>query len=202
MIEYYDNLLQEEQEELKKVIKLLYKQTFLLERKYNKKTKRLQFTKEYKVADRHLDFLKEYLAIGGMEILDNSQEGIIYIRGEELIGEKISRLATFYLLLLKLIYEEQMSSASQSVDIFTNLGELNEKLATFRLVKDRPSPTEIKRALTLLKKYQMIEILDSLEEITGEIRLMIYPAVKMVLLGSQIRELLNRYGEDTEHEQE
>ena len=108
MIEYYDNLLQEEQEELKGIIKLLYKQTFLLERKYDKRTKRLTFTKEYKIADRHLEFLKEYLAISGIEILDNSQEGIIYIQGEELIGEKLPRLATFYLLLLKLIYEEQM----------------------------------------------------------------------------------------------
>lgn len=202
MIEYYDNLLQEEQEELKGMIKLLYKQTFLLERKYDKRTKRLIFTKEYRIADRHLEFLKEYLAISGIEILDNSQEGIIYIQGEELIGEKLPRLATFYLLLLKLIYEEQMSSASNSIHIFTNLGELNEKLNSFRLVTDRPSPTEMRRALTLLKKYQMIEILDSMEEINTDIRMLIYPSVKMVLLGNQIRNLLTSYSEEPENEEE
>lgn len=201
MIEYYDNLLQEEQEELKEIIKLLYKQTFLLERKYDKRTKHLTFTKEYKIADRHLDFLKEYLAISGIEILDNSQEGIIYIQREELIGEKLPRLATFYLLLLKLIYEEQMSSASNSIHVFTNVGELNEKLNSFRLVTDRPSPTEMRRALTMLKKYQMIEILDSMEEISGDIRMLIYPSVKMVLLGSQIRSLLVSYSEEPEDEE-
>lgn len=202
MITYYDELLQEEQEELRAVLKLLYKQTFILERKYDKKTKRLQFTKEYRIADKHLEFLQEYLKISGIEILTNSQEGIIYIQGEELIGEKLPRLATFYLLLLKLIYEEQMTSASGSVNIFTNLGELNEKLNSFRLLRDRPSPTEMKRSLTLLKKYQMIEILDSLEEISGEIRMMIYPAVKMVLLGSQIRSLLESFSEEPEDEEE
>jgi hypothetical protein len=202
MIEYYADLLQTEQEELKKTIKLLYKQTFLLERKYDKKTKRLVFTEEYRTAQKHLEFLKEYLGISGIEILENSQEGIIYIQGEEVIGEKIPRLATLYLLLLKLIYEEQMSSASNSIHVFTNLGELNEKLNSFRLVRDRPSPTEMRRALTLLKKYQMIEILDSMEEIGGEIRMFIYPSVKMVLLGSQIRELLTSYSEEPENEEE
>ena len=202
MITYYDELLQEEQEELREVLKLLYKQTFLLERKYDKKTKRLQFTKEYRIADRHLEFLQEYLKISGIEILTNSSEGIIYIQGEELIGEKLPRLATFYLLLLKLIYEEQMTSASSSINIFTNLGELNEKLNSFRLLRDRPSPTEMRRSLTLLKKYQMIEILDSLEEISGEIRMMIYPSVKMVLMGSQIRNLLESFSEEPENEEE
>lgn len=202
MIEYYENLLQEEQEELKHVIKLLYKQTYLLERKYDKKTKRMLFTKEYRVADRHLEFLKEYMQIGGIEIKDNTQEGIIYIQGEELIGEKLPRLATFYLLLLKLIYEEQMTQASASVHVFTNLGALNEKLHSFRLVKDRPSPTEIKRSLALLKRHQMIEILDSMEEVTGEIRILIYPSVKMVLLGSQIRNLLESFSEEPEYEEE
>lgn len=202
MITYFDDLLQEEQEELRAVLKLLYKQTFLLERKYDKKTKRLQFTNEYRIADRHLEFLQEYLKISGIEILTNSTEGIIYIQGEELIGEKLPRLATFYLLLLKLIYEEQMTSASSSVNIFTNLGELNEKLNSFRLLRDRPSPTEMKRSLTLLKKYQMIEILDSLEEISGDIRMMIYPSVKMVLMGSQIRNLLESFSEEPENEEE
>ena len=36
MIEYYEQLMNEEQEELTEVIKLLYRQTFLLERKYEK----------------------------------------------------------------------------------------------------------------------------------------------------------------------
>jgi hypothetical protein len=60
----------------------------------------------------------------------------------------------------------------------------------------------MRRALTLLKKYQMIEILDSMEEISGEIRMFIYPSVKMVLLGSQIRELLTSYSEEPENEEE
>ena len=42
MIDYYDELTQEEREELAAVIQLLYRQTFLLERKYEKRLWKLQ----------------------------------------------------------------------------------------------------------------------------------------------------------------
>ena len=38
MIEYYEQLMQEEQEALTDVIQLLYRQTFLLERKYDRRS--------------------------------------------------------------------------------------------------------------------------------------------------------------------
>ena len=40
MIEYYEQLMQEEQEALTEVIQLLYRQTFLLERKYDRRAGR------------------------------------------------------------------------------------------------------------------------------------------------------------------
>lgn len=41
MIEYFEQLTQEEQEDLTDVIRLLYRQTFLLERKFDKRAGRL-----------------------------------------------------------------------------------------------------------------------------------------------------------------
>ena len=40
MIEYFEQLTQEEQEDLTDVIRLLYRQTFLLERKFDKRAGR------------------------------------------------------------------------------------------------------------------------------------------------------------------
>ena len=47
MIEYYEQLSEEEQDDIKHVIQTLYRQTFLLERKYDRKTKRYQINREY-----------------------------------------------------------------------------------------------------------------------------------------------------------
>ena len=49
MIEYYEQLMQEEQEALTDVIQLLYRQTFLLERKYDRRAGRLAYVKEYRI---------------------------------------------------------------------------------------------------------------------------------------------------------
>lgn len=60
--------------------------------------------------------------------------GMIYIQGEDLVGEKLPGLATLYLLILKLIYDEQMENVSASVNVYTTLGAVHEKLGNYRLL--------------------------------------------------------------------
>ena len=63
MIEYFEQLTQEEQEDLTDVIRLLYRQTFLLERKFDKRAGRLHYQREYRICEKHIDFLKMYFQI-------------------------------------------------------------------------------------------------------------------------------------------
>lgn len=196
MIEYYDELTQEEQEALAEVIQLLFRQTFLLERKYDKRSGRFQYVKEYRVCSKHMEFLKAYFAVAGIALRENVHMGVIYIQGETLWGEKLPRLATLYLLILKLIYDEQMASASTSVQAVTTLGAVNGKAGDFRVLSGIPSPTELRRTVTLLRKYQIIEPLDVMEELGENTRLVIYPTVHAVLLGDDIKELLKTFSEE------
>ena len=107
MIDYYEQLTQEEKEEVTDVIQTLYRQTFLLERKFDKRAGRMQYTKEYRTCTKHLEFFKAYFEVAGITLRENVHMGVIYIQGEQLWGEKLPRLATIYLLVLKLIYDEQ-----------------------------------------------------------------------------------------------
>ena len=127
MIEYYEQLLQEEQEAITEIIQTLFRQTFILEQKFDRRVGRLQYEKDYRVCTRHFEFLKAYFAISGIQLCENVHMGIIYIQGETLWGEKLPKLATIYLLLLKLIYDEQMATVSSSSHIVTTLGQLMEK---------------------------------------------------------------------------
>lgn len=45
-------------------------------------------------------------------------------------------MATLYLLALKLIYDEQMESVSTSINIYSTLSDIHEKLANYRLLKN------------------------------------------------------------------
>lgn len=202
MIDYYEALSGTEQEEVSESIKLLYRQTFLLERTYDRKTKRYQANREFYQCSRHLEFIRNYFAIMGVEVVENSQLGLIYIRGEQIVGEKLPKLATLYVLILKLIYDEQMSSVSTSVNVVTTLSEIHEKLGTYRILKKQPSVTEIRRSLAILKKYQVVEPLDVLEELDGFSRLVIYPTIHVVLMGDDVRALLDTFREGEEEDGE
>ena len=200
MIDYYEALSGAEQAQVSESIRLLYRQTFLLERTYDRKSKRYQTSPEFYQCSQHLEFIRSYFAIMGIEVVENSQLGLIYIRGEQIVGEKLSKLATLYVLILKLIYDEQMSSVSTSVNVVTTLSEINEKIGSYRLLKKQPSVSEIRRSLAFLKKYQVIEPLDVLEDLDGFSRLVIYPTVNVILMGDDVRALLETFREGEEED--
>lgn len=196
MIEYFEQLSQEEQEEITEVIQILYRQTFVLERKFDKRQGRMVPVREYRVLSKHLEFIRAYFKVAGITLRENAHMGVIYIQGEQLWSEKLSRLATIYLLVLKLIYDEQMETVSSSSHIVTTVGALNGKAGEFRVLRGLPSPTEMRRTIALLKKYQIIEPLDVLEELNEETRLVIYPCIHTVLLGDDLRALLETFSEE------
>ena len=196
MIEYFEQLSQEEQEEITEVIQILYRQTFVLERKFDKRQGRMVPVREYRVLSKHLEFIRAYFKVAGITLRENAHMGVIYIQGAQLWGEKLSRLATIYLLVLKLIYDEQMETVSSSSHIVTTVGALNGKAGEFRVLRGLPSPTEMRRTIALLKKYQIIEPLDVLEELNEETRLVIYPCIHTVLLGDDLRALLETFSEE------
>ena len=202
MIDYYEVLSGAEQAQVSESIRLLYRQTFLLERTYDRKSKRYQTSPDFYQCSQHLEFIRSYFAIMGIEVVENSQLGLIYIRGEQIVGEKLSKLATLYVLILKLIYDEQMSSVSTSVNVVTTLSEINEKIGSYRLLKKQPSVSEIRRSLAFLKKYQVIEPLDVLEDLDGFSRLVIYPTVNVILMGDDVRALLETFREGEEEDGE
>ena len=181
---------------LTEVIKTLFSQTYLLERRYDRRTGRMQYVKEYRTCSKHLEFLREYFSIAGITLKENAHMGVVYIQGGQAFTKKLSRLATIYLLVLKLIYDEQMESVSSSSHIVTTLGAMNGKAGEFRVLKSLPSVTEMRRTIALLRKYQMIEPLETLEEMNEQTRIIIYPCINAVLLGDEIRELLATFGEE------
>ncbi len=198
MIDYFEGLSPDEQENVKRSIQLLYRQTFLLERKYDRKNRRVHLNRDYYQCEKHLEFVRAYFALVDVDVAENSQMGVIFLRGEQLIGEKLPKLATLYILILKLIYDEQMSAASSQAEAVTTLGEIHEKLGGYRILKKQPSETEVRRTIGLLKKYQLVEPLDVLEELDGRSRLMIYPSILMVLQGDDARAMVKSFeeGED------
>ena len=158
MINYYEKLEEQKKQEISQIIQTFLEQTFILERTYDKKIKRLQFNKQYQVLEEYLSFVRWYFSIMGIGVEENRQLGIIYLNSDKVVGEKMSRLTTLYGLALKLLYDEQMSVASTTTNIIVKLSDINERLHTFGLLKTKPSVTEMKKAISFFKQYQVIMI--------------------------------------------
>lgn len=59
-IPYFDGLMGEEQREITDSIRLLLRQTFILERKYDRRTGRFQYNREFRICNKHLEFIRTY----------------------------------------------------------------------------------------------------------------------------------------------
>ena len=73
MIDYFEQLIPEEQEGITEVIQTLFRQTFLLERKFDRRLGRMQYTHEYRVCSKHFEFLKLYFAAAGITLNENDR---------------------------------------------------------------------------------------------------------------------------------
>ncbi|MCI5919622.1 MAG: DUF4194 domain-containing protein [Roseburia sp.] len=198
MFEYYKELATTDQEKLKDVITQLLAQSFILERKYDRKKGRMVLNKDFYFCENHMEFLTQYFEVAGIRLQKNTELGSIYIQGNATLGEKLPKLSTIYLLLLKLLYDEKMASVSSSVNVVVTFAELNTKVGEFRLVKGLSSLSEVKRAFGILKKYQMVEVLDSLDELSEQTRILVYPCINLVLLQEDMVGLLQSFSQEEE----
>lgn len=202
MINYYEKLEEQKKQEISQIIQTFLEQTFILERTYDKKIKRLQFNKQYQVLEEYLSFVRWYFSIMGIGVEENRQLGIIYLNSDKVVGEKMSRLTTLYGLALKLLYDEQMSVASTTTNIIVKLSDINERLHTFGLLKTKPSVTEMKKAISFFKQYQVIMPLDAVDDLDGSTRFLIYPTIHLIFQPEKVKELLQAWNQKEQAEDE
>ena len=89
-----------------------------------------------------------------------------------------------------------MASVSSSNHVVVTLGMLNGKAGDFHILTGMPSSTEMRKTIALLKKYQILEPLDVMEELDENSRMVIYPCINTVLVGDDVRELLDTFSEE------
>lgn len=201
MFPYYNELLDEEKDELTEAIRTLHNQTYILERKYDNKTERYLPNRLYRTCERHLDFLIDYFKIADIDLIENRQFGIMSIKSKNLQGDKISKLTTIFILILKLIFDEQMNTVSNSMHVYTTLNEVYDKIQLFRLWNNKSiSVTEVRKTITALKKYQVIEVIDEMGNLDSDTRFILYPTINLLLDGNSIAGIIEQYQEEDEEE--
>ena len=197
MIDYLENLPVTEAEKLRKTIGSLFRQTCILQEKYDPVTLVPSDNEQYEICNRHKDFIEDYLSVMGCEMVHDAQEHVFRLVGEGAEAVTLSRTSTIILLLTKMIYRDKIMGQSLSATV-TNLEELREYGKNTNLLNQKLTDGEWKEALSLMKKHQVIEYPGALRDLEDHTPIYIYSTINLYCSSGMINDLLEAYREEAD----
>ena len=197
MIDYLENLPVTEAEKLRKTIGSLFRQTCILQEKYDPVTLVPSDNEQYEICNRHKDFIEDYLSVMGCEMVHDAQEHVFRLVGEGAEAVTLSRTSTIILLLTKMIYRDKIMGQSLSATV-TNLEELREYGKNTNLLNQKLTDGEWKEALSLMKKHHVIEYPGALRDLEDHTPIYIYSTINLYCSSAMINELLEAYREEAD----
>ena len=114
MFKYMEELSLTETENLRKTISNLFKQTCILQVKYDPVTLTPRDNIYYEMCVRHKKFIEDYLMVLGCELTHDPQEHIFRLTGEGVETERFSLTTTIIILMIKMIYRDKILGPSPS----------------------------------------------------------------------------------------
>ena len=192
MINYLQEFSATEQENIKKTIQDLFRQTCILQTKCDPVTLIMKDNPKYQICARHREFIADYLSVLGCELIHDPQEHIFRIAGEGMLIEKMSLITTKLLILLKLIYRDKIMGAGLQATT-TNLAEIREYGINTNLITRKMTQQEVNDALTLMKTHQIIELPGAIGNQEDDTPIYIYSTINIFLTAADISELVKLY---------
>ena len=144
------------------------------------------------------DLFKAYFDLLGYEVVLNEDSGIISLNNLFGTGRiRLRKLDSIILLIIRLIYIEEKKRLSQTDSVITQSDEIYDRYRS--LTGIRLKKHELKTSLGLLKRYHIINNLDS-DMGDPETRIQIYASVTLAFDPAQLdqvyeqsRDKLNKY---------
>lgn len=194
MIHYLETLPVSEAEKIKKTITALFRQTCILQEKYDPITLVPSDNEQYEICTRYREFIEQYLSVMDCELEYNAQEHIFRLTGEGVEAVAMSRMTTLLILLVKLIYREKIMGKGLGATV-TNLEELREYGRNTGLLTQKIADAEWREALVFMKKHQILEYPGNVREIEDNTPIYLYSTINLYCNSAMIQQLLEEYKE-------
>lgn len=200
MLEYMENVSQNEAENIRKTIQDLFRQTCILQTKCDPVTLIQKDNPHYQVCARNREFISDYLQVLDCELIHDPQEHIFRIAGDGVLTERMTLLTTKLVILMKLIYRDKIMGEGLHATT-TSLAEIRRYGKETNLITRRLTAQEWQEALILMKTHQMIELPGAIGNLEDDSPIYIYSTINIFCSAADINELVERYkGETTEPE--
>lgn len=195
MASYIEELSVTEAENLKKTISKLFRQTCILQMRYDPVTLTPRDNLDYEICVRHRGFIEEYLAVLGCELIHDPQEHIFRLVGDGVETEKMSLTTTIIVLLVKMIYRDKILGAGLNATV-TTLEEIREYGKNTNLLNRKLTLAEWREALYLMSKHQMIELPGAVRDVEDYTPIYLYSTINLYVSAADINALVEEYREE------
>ena len=195
MVSYIEELSVTEAENLKKTISKLFRQTCILQMRYDPVTLTPRDNLDYEMCVRHKGFIEDYLSVLGCELVHDPQEHIFRLEGEGVETERISPATTIIILLVKMIYRDKILGDGINATV-TTLTEIREYGKNTNLLNRKLTVAEWREALYLMSKHQMIELPGAVRDVEDHTPIYLYSTINLYVSASDIGELIEEYREE------
>ncbi len=195
MFKYMEELSLTETENLRKTISNLFKQTCILQVKYDPVTLTPRDNIYYEMCVRHKKFIEDYLMVLGCELTHDPQEHIFRLTGEGVETERFSLTTTIIILMIKMIYRDKILGEGLEATV-TTLEEIREYGKNTNLLNKKLKVAEWHEALYLLSKHQMIELPGAVRDVEDTTPIYLYSTVNLYCSSLNINALLEEYREE------
>lgn len=197
MFSYLEELSPTEAENVKKTIQELFRQTCILQVKYDPVTLTARDNPRYQACAKHREFISDYFGVLGCDLIHDPQDRIFRIAGDGVPAEKMSLTTTRLILLLKMIYRDKIMGEGLHATV-TNLAEIREYGRNTNLIPGKLTAQEWQAALNLMKGHQMIELPGAILNVEDETPIYIYSTVNIFCSSADISAIVERYRSETE----
>jgi len=200
--EAYEKLTSSEKEEFRRLANMLLSKTFIIRDYYDSKEEMMKISPEYRFIERSFELFSGYFFCSGWDLLKDNQYGVILVENVyEYNRLKLSRLTTFFLYIIRLIYEEEREHISLRNEVITTTGQIIHKMINLNLIKKKPSDHDISDSLRLLSNHNLIQKISGPWE-KADTKILILPSVLFVVSNERISRIydLVENGENTQDE--
>ena len=195
MASYIEELSVTEAENLKKTISKLFRQTCILQMRYDPVTLTPRDNLDYEICVRHRGFIEEYLAVLGCELIHDPQEHIFRLVGDGVETEKMSLTTTIIVLLVKMIYRDKILGEGLNATV-TTLEEIREYGKNTNLLNRKLTLAEWREALYLMSKHQLIELPGAVRDVEDHTPIYLYSTINLYVSAADINALVEEYREE------
>ena len=199
MVNYMEELSVTEADNLKKTIAALFRQTCILQMKYDPVTLVPRDNLHYEICTRHRKFIEDYLSVLDCELVHDPQEHIYRLQGDGIALEKINATVTKVILLIKLIYRDKILGEGLKATV-TNLAEIREYGKNTNLINYKLTMSEWKEALYVMSKHQIIEVPGAIQNVEDETPIYIYSTINLYCASLDIDKIVEKYREELKEE--